>query len=150
MELPNATDKGKVFMTCVIDEVKTWENISPEHILAYVFSGELTLNFGNSSKTFVAGDTMLVPKNQLSRSVKSPIDGKPFKCLSIVLPEEDLRKFYQDKSILETWSEDVSKQVRELLNDPKRKFLFDNSLQGGLYGDMLISKSKNDYCILLK
>lgn len=109
-DLDNASKTGKLFMTCVIDEVKTWENISPEHILAYVFSGELTLNFGSSSMTFVAGDTMLVPKNLLSRSVKTPTDGKPFKCLSVVLPEEQLRNFYQNHPILETWSEDVSRQ----------------------------------------
>ena len=109
-DLPNALEKGKVFMTCVIDKVTTWENISPQHILAYIFSGELTLSYGKDTLTFVAGDTVLVPKNQLSRSVKTPIDGEPFKCLSMVLPEEQLRVFYQDRSMLETWSEDISKQ----------------------------------------
>ena len=97
-------------MTCTIDKVYTWESVSPQHILAYVYSGELTLSYGRDTLTFVAGDTVLVPKNQLSRSIKTPLDGKPFKCLSIVLPEEQLREFYLDHPILETWTENISKQ----------------------------------------
>lgn len=110
MDLPNALDKGKVFMTCVIDELYTWENISPLHIVAYIYTGELTLSYGKETLTFVEGDTVLVPKNQLSRSIKTPINGKPFKCLSILLPEEQLRKFYEKHPILETWTENISKQ----------------------------------------
>ena len=110
MELPNAADKGKVIMTCTIDEVFTWENVSPQHIVAHVFSGELTLSFGKDTLTFVAGDTILVPKNQLSRSIKRPGDGAPFKCLSMVLPEEYLREFYQDHPILDTWTENIARQ----------------------------------------
>jgi AraC-like DNA-binding protein len=110
MELPNALERGKVFMTCTIDEVKTWETVSPRHILAFIFSGELTITYGKSTLTFVAGDTVLVPKNQLSRSVKTPVDGKPFKCLSMVLPEEQLREFYADRTKLETWAENITRQ----------------------------------------
>ena len=66
MEIPNVTDKGKVFMTSTIDKEYTWENIFPQHIVAYIFSGELTLSYGKNTLTFVTGDTILVPKNQLS------------------------------------------------------------------------------------
>ena len=90
MELPNASEKGKVFMTCTIDEQFTWENVYPQHILAYIYSGELTITYGQRTLTFVKGDTLLVPKNQLSRSTKTPVDGNPFKCVSMVLPEEQL------------------------------------------------------------
>lgn len=110
MELPNALDKGRVFLTCTMDEVHTWENVAPQHILAYVVSGELTMSYGRNALTFGAGDTVLVPKNQLSRSVKSPLAGAPFKCMSMLLPEEQLREFYLDRPILETWSENIAKQ----------------------------------------
>lgn len=110
MEIPKATDKGKVFMTCTIDKEHTWENISPQPILAYIFSGELTLSYGKSTLTFVSGDTVLIPKNQVSRSVKMPIDGKPFKCVSMLLPEEQLREFYLNRPILETWTENISRE----------------------------------------
>ena len=110
-------DKGKVFMTCTMDKVNTWENISPQHIVAFVYSGELTLSYGRNTLTFVAGDTVLVPKNQLSRSIKTPVGGEPFKCLSMLLPEEYLREFYQDHPILETWTENISKQ-RPIKSNP--------------------------------
>lgn len=110
MEYPKAIDKGSVFLTCTMDEVFTWENISPQHIVAFIYSGELKMSYGRDSLTFKAGDTVLVPKNQLTRSVKSPVNGEPFKCVSMVLPEEQLRKFYQDRPILENWAEDIMKQ----------------------------------------
>lgn len=110
MEVPGTTDKGKVFMTCTIDQVYTWESVSPQHILAHIYSGELTLSYGSNTLTFVAGDTVLVPKNQLSRSVKSPVGDAPFRCVSLVLPEAQLRAFYQDHPILETWTENITKQ----------------------------------------
>jgi len=97
-------------MTCTMDKMFTWENISPQHILAYIFAGELTMSFGKSTLTFVAGDTVLVPKNQLSRSVKTPLNGEPFKCLSIALPEEQLRAFYLNRPLLETWTDNFSKR----------------------------------------
>lgn len=110
MEVPNTTDKGKVFMTCTMEKVFTWENMYPQHIIAYMYSGELELTYGKHSLTFVAGDTMLVPKNQLSRSIKKPLNGEPFRCVSMALSDEQLRKFYLNHAILETWSEDISKQ----------------------------------------
>ena len=97
-------------MTSTIDKEYTWESIYPQHILAYIYSGELTLSYGKDTLTFVAGDTVLVPKNQLSRSLKMPVDGEPFKCLSLLLPEEELREFYLNHPILETWTENISKQ----------------------------------------
>lgn len=127
MELPNTTDKGKVFMTCVIDQQYTWEYFYPQHIIAHIFSGELTMTYGAHTLTFVEGDTVLVPKNQLSRSVKTPIDGAPFKCLSILLPEEQLREFYLNHSILETWAENISTQ-RPIKSDPLLEGFFKSLL----------------------
>lgn len=97
-------------MTSMIDKQYTWENIYPQHIIAYIYSGELVLSYGQHSLTFVAGDTLLVPRNQLSRSIKNPLNGAPFTCVSMALPEEDLRKFYQRHSILKSWTENISKQ----------------------------------------
>lgn len=97
-------------MTSMIDRQYTWENIYPQHIIAYIYSGELLLSYGQDSLTFVAGDTLLVPRNQLSRSIKNPLKGEPFTCVSMALPEEELRKFYEHHSILESWTENISKQ----------------------------------------
>lgn len=104
-------------MTCIIDKQFTWENIYPQHIVAYIYSGELILSYGRNTLTFVAGDTVLVPRHQLSRSIKNPVEGQAFKCVSMALPEEQLREFYLTHPILESWSENISKQ-RPLKSHP--------------------------------
>lgn len=110
MKVPNAIDKSKVFMTCVIEEHFTWENVYPQHILAFLYSGELELTYGKNTITFVPGDTILVPKNQLSRSIKKPMHGEPFKCVSMAISDKQLRKFYMNRPVLESWSGDILKQ----------------------------------------
>ena len=110
MELSNATNKGRVLLTGTIDKQITWENISPQHIMVFIHSGELIISYGKITLTSVAGDTVLVPKNQLTRSIKRPAKGQPFKAVSIFLPEEQLRKFYSNRPILETWDENIMKQ----------------------------------------
>jgi AraC-like DNA-binding protein len=110
MEFLNTTEKGKIFITCLINQETTWEYFSPQHIVAYIYSGELVISYGKNTQTFVAGDAILVPKHQLSRSVKKPVAGKPFKCVSMILTETQLRAFYLDRPTLESWSENVLKQ----------------------------------------
>ncbi|WP_421889447.1 helix-turn-helix domain-containing protein [Marinoscillum sp.] len=104
------TNKGRVFLSGTVHKDYTWEHISPEHIIVFIYSGEMTLSYGKSTLSFVAGDTILVPKNQLIRVFKTPVDGQPFKAVSMLLPEEELRKFYQDRTVLENWEENMAKQ----------------------------------------
>lgn len=102
--------KGRVFLSGTVKKDYTWEHISPQHIIVYIYSGEMTLSYGKNSLTFCAGDTLLVPKNQLIRVVKKPVDGQPFKAVSMILPDEELLKFYENRSVLENWDEHVAKQ----------------------------------------
>ena len=114
---PEATNKGRVFLSGTVEKTHTWEHISPQHIIVFICSGELTMTYGMSTLTFVTGDTVLVPKNQLTRVVKSPVDEQPFKAVSMLLPEEELRKFYIGRSVLENWDENIAKQ-RPLKSHP--------------------------------
>jgi len=110
MEAPNSKGKGRVFLTCTTEKHFTWENISPQHIVAFIYSGELILSYGKNTLVCKSGETILVPKNQLSRSEKKPVDGQPFQCASLVLPEEQLRKFYQNRPALAPWRGDIFKE----------------------------------------
>lgn len=107
---PTITNKGRVFLSGTVETDYTWEHISPQHIIVFLYSGEMTLTYGRSNLPFLAGDTVLVPKNQLIRVIKKPKDGLPFKALSMLLPDEELRKFYQDRSILENQDDNMAKQ----------------------------------------
>lgn len=110
MEHLHASSKGRVFLSGTIDKEYTWESISPQHILVFIYSGELILTYGKDTLTFVSGDTVLVPKNQLTRSLKKPVNGEPFKCASLILPEKNLRAFYSNHPVSNTWTENISKQ----------------------------------------
>lgn len=110
MAHPLASYQGRVFLSGTLEKQYTWESISPQHIVVYIYSGALVLTFGKSTLTFVAGDTVMVPKNQLTRSLKKPANGQPFKCVSVFLPDEALREFYQTHPISESWTENMSKQ----------------------------------------
>lgn len=106
----SATHKDRVFLSGSVEKDYTWEHISPQHIIVFLYSGEMTLTYGKSTLTFVAHDTVLVPKNQLIRVIKKPVDGQPFKAVSMLLSNEKLRRFYQDRSVLENRNDDIVKQ----------------------------------------
>lgn len=122
-----AIARGKVLLSGTLEKQYTWESISPVHIVVFIYSGEITLTYGKDTLTFVAGDTVLVPKNQLTRSLKSPADGQPFKCVSMFLPEEELRAFYQDRQVSDSWKENISRQ-RPINPSPLLKSFFDTLL----------------------
>ncbi len=107
---PKAANQARVFLSGTVEKHYTWEHISPQHIIVFIYSGELTIRYGKDTLTCVAGDTLLVPKNQLTRVVKSPAYGQPFKAVSMLIPEEELRKFYRDRAVLENWNERVARQ----------------------------------------
>ena len=106
----SATHKGRIFLSGSVEKDYTWEHISPQHIIVFLYSGEMTLTYGKSNLTCMAHDTILVPKNRLIRVIKKPVHGQPFKAVSMLLPDEKLRMFYQDRTVLENRDDDVVKQ----------------------------------------
>ncbi len=101
---------GKIILSGTVNKEYTWEHISPQHIVAFIYSGEMIVSYGRETLSLVAGDTVLVPKNKLTRVVKYPADGKPFKVVSMLIPEVELRKFYLNRSVLENWDDGIAKQ----------------------------------------
>ncbi|OEJ99902.1 AraC family transcriptional regulator [Roseivirga misakiensis] len=120
---PKVTNKGRVFLSGSVEKDYTWEHISPQHIIVFLYSGELTLTFGKATLTFVAGDTVLVPRNQLIRVIKKPTDKLPFKAVSMLLPDEELSKFYDNHSILEN-RDDSMVRKRPIKGHPLLKSYF--------------------------
>lgn len=127
MKQQNAKDIAKVFITSTRKHQYTWEHVEPRPILIHVFSGEFELSYGTTSITFVSGNTVLIPRNKLFRSVKSPLNDEPFKCVSIVLPDEQLRKFYLNHPEPEITKEDISK-FKHIQSHPLLDSLFGSLL----------------------
>lgn len=121
------SETGRVFLSGTVEKTHTWEHISPQHIIVFIYSGEMTMTYGKNSLSFAAGDTVLVPKNQLVRVLKSPVDGLSFKAVSIFLPEEALLEFYIDRAVLDNLDENVAKQ-RPLIPHPLLSSFFSSLL----------------------
>jgi AraC-like DNA-binding protein len=94
MEYPGANVKGRIFVSCKKEKHYSKELILDQHALVYVFGGTLELSYADQVHRFGSGTTLLIPRNQLGRMAKLPENGEPFRSVSILFPEQLLRKFY--------------------------------------------------------
>lgn len=70
------------------------ENIIPEHGIMHVFSGEMSMNNGQTTTQFNAGDTFFAAKNTLLRFTKLASPDQPLKTVSIAFTTGMLQNFY--------------------------------------------------------
>ncbi|MDO6432690.1 AraC family transcriptional regulator [Flavitalea sp. BT771] len=94
MEYPDASVKGRIFVSCKKQKHYSRELILDQHALVYVLAGTLELYYADKMHRFGPGTTVIIPRNQLGRMIKSPANGEPFRSISILFPEQLLRKFY--------------------------------------------------------
>lgn len=97
MEYPGANVKGRIFVSCKKEKHYSRELILEQHALVYVITGMLELSYAHQLHRFGPGTTLLIPRNQLGRMAKLPEGNEPFRSVSIVFPEELLRKFYASR-----------------------------------------------------
>lgn len=77
------------------------------------------------SHTFEAGDTLLVPRNQLSTVIKKPKDGMAYKSILVTFRPEQLKEYYAKRKI--TFDRSVDQKVEALDKHPLLDSFF-NSL----------------------
>jgi AraC-like DNA-binding protein len=94
MANPGPQVKGRIFISCKREKHYSRELMLHQHALVYVFAGTLELSYADQFHRFSPGTTLLIPRNQLGRMSKLPAADEPFRSLSILFPEEGLRKFY--------------------------------------------------------
>ncbi|MFT3823789.1 MAG: AraC family transcriptional regulator [Chitinophagaceae bacterium] len=70
------------------------EVILDHHILVWFISGETKIIQADAVNTFKAGDTFLIPRNQLTTVINYPKDGVPHKAVAMHLTTEKLKDFY--------------------------------------------------------
>lgn len=97
MEYPNANVKGRIFVSCKKEKHYSRELILDQHALVYVLEGILELSYADQVHRFQPGITLLIPRNQLGRMVKLPVNGEPFRSISVLFPEQLLRKHYASR-----------------------------------------------------
>jgi AraC-like DNA-binding protein len=94
MEIAGVANIAEVFVSCKKEKHYSRELILPQPALVRVLSGEMRIAFADGSCHFYAGDTVLLPRNQLGRLSKLPLDGEPFRNISILFRRERLQNYY--------------------------------------------------------
>lgn len=94
MEKPRGEIKGRIFVSCKKEKHYGRELMLDQHALVYVLAGTLELSYADQVHRFTPGTTILIPRNQLGRMAKLPADNEPFRSLSILFPEQLLKKFF--------------------------------------------------------
>jgi AraC-like DNA-binding protein len=89
-----------IVLSCLEEQYLRREVSLDHHTLVRIISGEMNVAQADESYTFVAGDTLLLPKNQLSMITKKPGDGRLFRCVMMTFTTERLKKIYATDSFI--------------------------------------------------
>jgi AraC-like DNA-binding protein len=89
-----AANIAEVFISCKREKHYSREVMLPQPALVRIMSGEVRIAAADQVFHFYAGDTLLIPRNQLGRMSKLPLDGKPCIAVSVVFRPEVLRQYY--------------------------------------------------------
>lgn len=88
-----------VFIGCKKEAHYSRELILPQPALVHIVSGEMRIAGAAHTYHFFAGDTVLIPRNQLGRMSKLPLHGQPCIVISILFRKEKLRHLYTTQNI---------------------------------------------------
>lgn len=115
---------AEIFVSCKKETHYSRELILPQPALVHVISGEMRIVSSERSYSFFAGDTLLLPRNQLGRMSKIPLNDEPCKAISVIFRKERLQQFYAANPINPQAKRNIGLQFGE---HPLLKSLF-NSL----------------------
>jgi len=90
---------AEIVLACIEEKYFKDEIILEHHSFIRIISGEMKVVQADSSFTFGAGDTLLIPRNELSTYIKYPKDGRPYKSVVMTLTTERLKRFYTKNPI---------------------------------------------------
>ena len=90
---------AEVFISCKKEVHYSRELILPQPALVRVISGEVRIVSATGRHHFFAGDTVLLPHNQLGRMSKLPLDDQPCIAISVLFRPDKLRQYYTAQHI---------------------------------------------------
>lgn len=94
METHGSAEVAEIFISCKKEVHYSRELILPRPALVRVLSGEMHIAAADRQYGFFKGDTVLLPRNQLGRMSKLPLNGQPCLAISIVFRQDILEDFY--------------------------------------------------------
>lgn len=84
-----------LFHRCWSDNERICEERVTEHMLVYIFSGEMIVSNGRHRTTIQAGEAAFIRRNHLMNKVKQPVGNMPFNGVFLHLEAPFLRKLAQ-------------------------------------------------------
>jgi AraC-like DNA-binding protein len=117
---------AEVFISCKKEVHYSRELILPQPALVRIISGEVRVVAATGNYQFFAGDTVLVPHNQLGRMSKLPLDGQPCVAVSILFRHDKLRQYYTEQQISPALQHGAGPMIFE--EHPLLKSLFNSLL----------------------
>lgn len=119
---------NSIMYSCVSQASRSTEQFVPVHSFGHVFAGELHISHGRQKTVFKAGDTWLIGRNQLARSVKVPPPDGEFRSISIHLEQEMLRAYCMKHNLAPLPHGNNGEKVFLLPPDPFIKGYFNSLL----------------------
>ena len=93
------TTKGRIFVSCKREKHYSREAVLDQHALIYVIAGTLDIAYADQSCGFGAGAVVVIPRNEVGRLIKMPVNDEPFRSVSLLFPMDLLRKFYASRPL---------------------------------------------------
>jgi len=94
MEKTLAKPSAEVVHSCLTDKYLRNEVMLHEHYFFRIVSGEVKIVLSDTTQVYGAGDTILLPRRQLSTVIQYPKDNKPYNCILIIFTNERLKEYY--------------------------------------------------------
>lgn len=86
---------AEVFISCKKEVHYSRELMLSQPALVRVISGEMRIAAADRSYRFRAGDTALLPRDQLARMSKLPLDGRACVAISVIFRKDRLEQYYK-------------------------------------------------------
>lgn len=108
------TPRGEILFAICEKKTVVSEHFVPEHVLAHIYSGSVSIAEAEKTHTFTEGDTLLLKRNLLAKFTNYPSGNTPFKSMLVIFDQHTLQEFYMAEE---------AKQVKNISIDPVRPFV---------------------------
>lgn len=110
------TQQHNILYSCVGESKLEHDPFVYEHALALSLSGTAEFYSGNKMLSFPEGSLCFVKRNQLLNILKKPANGKPFASVTIILSQEILKKYFDEREV-KTHGLYIGDNILKLEND---------------------------------
>lgn len=85
---------AEILLSCIEEKYFKEDITMEQHSFARIISGEMNVIQGENSYTLNPGDTLFFPAHQVSKLIKKPKDGLPYRAVVIFFTPQRLKDFY--------------------------------------------------------